>query len=63
MRCNTCHQESALVKRVVVDRAYNRALARALYNCPACFDRKERTRSAEAPDAAPAKAAARKRAS
>jgi len=51
------------VKRVVVDKAYNRALARALYNCQTCFDRKERARSVDAPDATPAKAASRKRAS
>lgn len=41
MRCDTCKQEAAVVKRVVIDKDYNRALARPLYNCPACFEKKE----------------------
>jgi hypothetical protein len=30
-----------MVMRVVVDKDYNRAMARAIYNCPACFEQKE----------------------
>ena len=45
MRCDTCHGEAATVMRVVVAKGYNRALARPLYNCPACFDVKERQRA------------------
>ncbi len=30
-----------MVMRVVVEKGYNRALARPLYNCPACFEKKE----------------------
>jgi hypothetical protein len=44
MRCDTCHQESPQVVRVVIAKDYNRALARPVYNCPACFDAKERQR-------------------
>ncbi len=43
MRCETCKQESPVVMRVVIAKGYNRALARPLYNCPACFERKEQT--------------------
>ena len=41
MRCDTCKQESHIVKRVVVDKGYNRSLSRPLFNCPACYDKKE----------------------
>lgn len=41
MRCDTCKKDSPMVMRVVVDKDYNRAMARALYNCPACFEHKE----------------------
>ena len=44
MQCETCRQESPVVMRVVIAKDYNRALARALYNCPACFDKKERAK-------------------
>jgi hypothetical protein len=45
MRCDTCHKETEEVSRVVVFVGYNRSLAKALYNCPACFSKKERTKS------------------
>ena len=41
MRCDTCKQDSNMVLRVVIAKDYNRALARPLFNCPACFERKE----------------------
>lgn len=44
MRCETCKQESPVIMRVVVARDYNRALARAVYNCPACFEKKEQSK-------------------
>lgn len=31
-----------MVMRVVIAKGYNRALGKALYNCPACFEKKER---------------------
>ena len=44
MRCDTCRKDSPVVMRVVVAKDYNRLLARAVYNCPSCFDRKEQTK-------------------
>lgn len=41
MRCDTCHQESSVILRVVVAKGYNRALARPLFNCPRCYEHKE----------------------
>ena len=41
MVCDTCKQESPVVLRVVIDKDYNRALARPLFNCPECFEKKE----------------------
>lgn len=41
MKCDTCKQESPLVLRVVIAKDYNRILARPIYNCPACFEKKE----------------------
>lgn len=44
MRCDTCKEESPVIMRVVIDRDYNRVLARAMYNCPACFGKKEQSK-------------------
>ena len=44
MRCDTCKQESPVVMRVVIARDYNRSLARPIFNCPACFEKKERVK-------------------
>jgi hypothetical protein len=41
MRCDTCKQESPVVMRVVIAKDYNRALARPIYNCPSCYEKKE----------------------
>ena len=46
MRCDTCKRESAVVMRVVIDKNYNRSLARPLFNCPDCFEQKERVKNA-----------------
>lgn len=48
MRCDTCKQESIVVLRVVVAKDYNRTLARPLFNCPSCFDKKEGMRTQRA---------------
>ena len=45
MRCDTCKQESALVMRVVIAKDYNRSLARPVFNCPSCFERKEQRKA------------------
>ena len=47
MRCDTCKQESELVLRVVIAKNYDRSLARPLFNCPVCFEKKEQFKSAE----------------
>ena len=44
MKCDTCGRETALVQRVVVSKDYNRSLARPLYNCPECFQKKEQAK-------------------
>ena len=48
MKCDTCQQESPTVMRVVVAKDYNRILARPVYNCPTCFEKKEREKSKDA---------------
>ena len=45
MTCDTCGKETPVVSRVVIDKDYNRANARAVYNCPDCFERKNRERA------------------
>ncbi len=45
MKCDACGKETKEVRRVVVDRGYDRTLAHALYNCPECFNKKEKTRT------------------
>ncbi|MDP3702827.1 MAG: hypothetical protein Q8R78_00340 [Candidatus Omnitrophota bacterium] len=47
MRCDTCGRESPVVQRVVIAKGYNRSLARPLYNCPACYEKKEQSKHAE----------------
>lgn len=41
MKCDTCKQESEIVLRVVIAKDYNRALARPIFNCAGCFEKKE----------------------
>ena len=38
-----------MVMRVVVAKGYNRSLARPLFNCPACFEQKEQSKSKWSP--------------
>jgi len=40
MRCDTCQQEAPVVMRVAIAKDYNRPLARPIYNCPSCFEKK-----------------------
>ncbi len=44
LRCDTCGRESDTVSRVVLDTGYNRINARPMYNCPECYQRKNRER-------------------
>ena len=46
LRCDTCGRETTTVARVVVEAGYNRANARPLYNCPECYEKKNRERQA-----------------
>ena len=46
MKCDTCKEECAVIMRVVVAKGYNRSLTRPMFNCPACFEKKERSRGA-----------------
>jgi len=34
------------VQRVVIAKDYDRSLARPLYNCPACYEKKEQMKAA-----------------
>ena len=44
MKCDTCKQESDMVLRVVIAKDYNRSLARPIFNCQKCFERKEQSK-------------------
>lgn len=44
MRCATCHKETNEVRRVVIDAGYDKTLAKAIYNCPECYEKKLKTR-------------------
>jgi len=46
LRCDTCGRPATTVARVVVEAGYNRANARPLYNCPECYEKKNREREA-----------------
>ncbi len=45
MKCDTCKKEVSEVMRVVINKDYDRMLARPIYNCRACFEAKEKTKS------------------
>lgn len=45
MKCDTCGKETTAVKRVIVDSDYDRTLAKAVYNCPDCYEKKERLKT------------------
>ena len=49
MKCDTCHREVPEVSRVVIYIGYNRVAAKALYNCPECFAKKEQTKAYNQP--------------
>lgn len=52
LRCDTCGKPSSTVSRVVVDSGYNRANARAIYNCPDCYQKKLEERQSQPAGAA-----------
>ena len=51
MKCDTCGNEVKEVKRVLVDKGYDRTLAKALYNCPECYRKKELAKKAQSREA------------
>jgi len=44
MKCDTCGREVPEVKRVVVAAGYDRTLAKPMYNCPECYEKKEKAK-------------------
>lgn len=53
MRCDTCHREVPEVSRVVIYSGYNKVAAKAVYNCPDCFAKKEQSKSYNKPPKEP----------
>ena len=47
MKCDTCKREVGEVLRVVINKDYDRMLARPLYNCRECFDKKEQSKTSQ----------------
>ena len=47
MKCDTCQKEVSEVLRVVINKDYDRMLARPLYNCRACFEQKEQSKTSK----------------
>ena len=45
MMCDTCKKDSPIVMRVVIAKDYNRSLARPIFNCPDCYEKKEATKT------------------
>ena len=41
MKCDTCGKEVTNVKRIVLEKGYDRTQARAIYNCEECYRKKE----------------------
>ena len=41
MKCDTCGKEVAKVKRIVLEKGYDRTQAKAIYNCEECYRKKE----------------------
>ncbi len=58
MKCDTCGRESVRLARVVIDRGYDRSMAKPLWNCPECFEKKEQERRRRIADGAAEAAAA-----
>lgn len=50
MRCDTCGRDVPEVKRVVLAPGYDRTLSKAIYNCPECYEKKEKTKKYNLPD-------------
>lgn len=50
MKCDTCGRDVPEVRRVVVTAGYDRTLAKPIYNCPECYEKKEKTKKYNLPE-------------
>lgn len=50
MKCDTCGRDVPEVRRVVVAPGYDRALAKPVYNCPECYEKKEKAKKYNTPE-------------
>ncbi len=41
MKCDTCGKDVLKVKRIILEKGYDRTQARAIYNCEECYRKKE----------------------
>ena len=41
MKCDTCGKDVLKVKRIILEKGYDRTQARAIYNCEDCYRKKE----------------------
>jgi len=41
MKCETCGKDVTKVKRIVLEKGYDRIQAKAIYNCEECYRKKE----------------------
>ena len=41
MKCETCGKDVIKVKRIVLEKGYDRIQAKAIYNCEECYRKKE----------------------
>ena len=41
MKCETCGKDVTKVKRIVLEKGYDRTQAKAIYNCEECYRKKE----------------------
>lgn len=50
MKCDTCGRDVPEVRRVVVAPGYDRTLAKPVYNCPECYEKKEKSKKYGTPE-------------
>ena len=50
MKCDTCKKEVQEVRRVVIYKDYDRVNAFAVYNCPECYEKKEKEKQYNKPE-------------
>jgi len=50
MRCDTCGRDVPEVRRVVLAPGYDRTLSKPIYNCPECYEKKEKAKKYNLPE-------------